>query len=350
MSIINEKDFADDFFVGLVNKSDKILYGVQHTTNRIYELDLNNDHESFIVEVPGENPNQFKLFQTGINVRDKYYFLPFNGKNIVTVMDDAIVDTLDISSHISPSNIGKYMNAIIDNDYLVLIPYGADMILWFDMDNNVIQKSADISQVKKEGDLFYQAFIFNDSLYIPSMTTNNIVVYDLINERVNSIKMPMEYQGFTNMTCYDKDWYFLLKSKPYFFKYNLTNGEKTEEYYFPDNISVYGTTCFDPKCTFLYNGFLYCFPGTSNMVVSINLSNGKINQIHEFDKYCQASELDHNRFVFDGGCCYKGTIFLYYQNNIVLEYNIEKSQIKEHVMKLHPRPYKTAMKYLFELK
>ena len=152
MGILYEKSLTDSFFVSLVRNEKNKLFGIQHTSKRIYMIDLEQDEESMYLDIPDEDDGIMKLFQTAIKVNGKYFFIPFNSDNLV-IMENDKLRSYNINDIVKCKN-GKYMNAIINGKELILIPYSANKIIKVDIEKEIITKVINIKNFKDENDLF----------------------------------------------------------------------------------------------------------------------------------------------------------------------------------------------------
>ena len=336
MGIMYEKSFNDDFFVSLVKKNDKELFGIQHTSRRIYSLNFETNTESLFKDLSFEDDGVFKLFQTAVRVENKVYILPFNSDNLVVLENDD-VRIVDFSKLLTNCNNGKFMNAIKLEHYLVLIPYSSDLIVWYDLEKEEMAKTVNIKDLKKEGDLFYSAVITNNTLYLPSMMSDTIIGYNITSDNLFSFSTGLVNDGFTYIAEESDKLYLLAKSKPSLIEYNLLSKNVSEKLEFPDGLKSYGKTYFDPKCTFLVDQYLYCIPGTANMAVRINIETGKIEEISCLEEFLKNNSLDKGRFVFDGGVRDENKLYLQYQNNVFVEFDTREQSVVKHEMMLNTK-------------
>lgn len=345
MEILYEQDFYDDFFVALVKKEKYRLLGIQHMSKRLYELDLETNRETLYMDLPIVGSNMFKLFQTAVLANDKYYFLPFNSNFLLSMTQDCIINKINIGESHGKNKYGKYMNATIINDELMIIPYGANKIVWVDLGKDCVNKLVDISDVRMEDDLFYSSALLDNIIYLPSMTSNRVIRYNLVTEEVSFFKVGKNSDSFSFAVAYESSVCFLLKNRQGLIFFNPNTYEDQECTNFPSNFNYYGESCFDAKSIYRVGRFLYCFPGTANMAVKIDLKLRSIEQMFEFDRYCQNEDIDKNRFIFDGSLFHDNKIILYCQNNIFLVYDLNTLKIEEHKMKLYPEPSSVGINY-----
>lgn len=334
-SIYYESELKDIFLIGITKVAKDKLIGLQYNSNRLYEVDLRENKIEYLQEIPIWETNVFKLFQTSIMHGCKIYFLPFNSSNMaIYSINTKSIELIKIQQFQGEYKYGRCMNGFVIEDTLIMIPYGAKKILHFDMRICQVTGECSLDGIINDDDLFYSyTQDYDGKLILPSMTSNTVVFYDIKHKYAISKEIGQKDSGYSGIALLDNDLYLLLKDKPGIIKYNLLNQQSKLIDNMPKGFESVKGSFFDAKNVYCINGRMLCFPGNGNMAIEIDLISEEVNEIKSLTKLCEEKYLATNKFIFDGGVISENKIYLYYQDNSIVEYDIDTRNILMHRLK-----------------
>jgi hypothetical protein len=78
-----------------------------------------------------------------------------------------------------------------------------------------------------------------------------------------------------------------------------------------------------------HKNFLFLFPNRANMVCRLDMDNGEITKLSEFDKYCVRKKGEVDASFFGNSAIHKSKLYIWHKSNIFLEYDMETREIRE---------------------
>lgn len=184
--------------------------------------------------------------------------------------------------------------------------------------------------ILKQDDLLFHRFAWVDekNIILSCLCSNHVVIFNLETNEIKISTVGQEDYRFSIVIKYEDSFWLVVKNKLSFLKWNPDRGYVEEFKAFPKGCSIVNDKhCFDSANVYVHNGFLYCFPASCNMAVKFDMKNRMAEEIESLRFYCQDTELNREQSTFDGGIREQNKIYLHYQLDKILEFDLETENV-----------------------
>lgn len=311
------------------------LYGLSFDKNIILKANKNEGTFTYNGLIP-KTTNCLSEYCVIAAVNNKLFFVPFMQDTLLIYdleTENCEEICLCLREELKIQNVGHFSNYCIYHDQLFLIPFGYRAIVSYNLITNEVKHVAFLDHdfpTNSEKQLFTDYEYLDEShLILPTFNTNRIMIFSMFDASFSVIELGDKDYKYCGIKKYNDDFFIVLKNKLMILKCNSKFGIIDKLNNFPLNCKESTAQCFEYKAMCRYQNYLFCFPMMCNMAIKVNLDTGNIEQIEAFNKYCNAKEINTNLCIFDGAFVEGENIYLQYQNNLILHYNIKTDKVIE---------------------
>ncbi len=341
------------FMIGMHQYKGEI-YGIQYDQNEIMKLDSDGKGVRFIGHVPLESEDVLKMYHK-VLVRDKRaYYIPFRQTKICIydfVTNKYEFIPLKLKENKICGDVGLFCEAVFWKEYLVLIPFAYREVVFVHLQTGE-QMTVDIEcDFCKESEVhLFWTYTYKDdnTLILPSLSSNKIMEFDMEKKKYRIVRLGNSSDKWGAIVGYKGRNFLFLKNRLGMLE--LKKDFSVEDTHYFDDIEwdeKERQTFFDPESMALCGDVLYCFPAKWNHAVKIEINNRKANILKCFEPYSNAEELDIDISVIDGSARDGKYIYLNYQLNKILRFDLETEEIKEYERKVYD-PDRTRFREFIE--
>lgn len=334
---ITYESYLDKPFLIALHKVQDDIFGLHVCSNLFYRFNLIDKTLHYCGRISVFDKEESKPFHSIIHYADLYFFVPFWNVNLVIY--DAYKDSwkkIDLSSlkgfpcqenHLP----GYFFGACLFRDQLFLLPFGCRQLIKYHIRTGKLSNCVDFGKtILKQDDLLFHRFAWVDecNIILSCLCSNHVVIFNLETNEIKISTVGQEDYRFSIVIKYEDSFWLVVKNKLSFLKWNPDRGYIEELKVFPKGCSISNDRhCFDSANVYLHNRFLYCFPASCNMAVKFDIKNGVAEEIESLRAYCQDTDLNREQSTFDGGIQVKNKIYLHYQLNKILEFDLETENV-----------------------
>lgn len=337
--------FEEGFWIFLIGmfSYDGHVYGLQFDRNEILELDKDGRGMYPIGSIPVTlEDNGLKMFHRVVVNGEKAYFIPFM-QNEVCIYDFRTKNYSCISIEIDDKKRckgqGLFYEGIVYGEYLVLLPFTYREILFINLKTKE-QTSIDIeNEFSKETDIFlFRTYIYlNDhTVVVPSLSSNKVLELNLETKTYRMKQVGNAEYKYGAAITYEGKHYLLIKN--YLGLLELNEELQTKDTHLMDAIDwdkKERQTFFEPESFVSYGKALYCFPAKWNHAIKIDMETKKASYIESMEVYCSAEGIEKDISIFDGCVKIGKYLYLQYQLDKVLRFDLETEEIKEYPRRIY---------------
>lgn len=319
---------------------DETIWFIQFNSNKLIKADRSTFEVEKIISIPGEPPYRNLLYNCHImDIGESLLLLLEKGRRIYEY--EIETDTIKTySPHIE--NFIIHSEIVIENDHkLYLFPYEGNSILEYDYRRDTT-KERRLGEKKIKAAKCYERV--GSKIYMADKDSNSLYQYDFSDGSYTATKIGPEDNRYWGVKRVGNCYVLPHVQKKAITIWNEENGEITELTEFPGNYS-----CLEGYAylnMYEQNGYLYIFPFFSNMILMVDVKNGKIIQafpdvFYDVD-YDRSSEQFTYAMYFCAenrqGCIYacaayrKGWDLFHLETETIQsqkEFKIEKTEDKE---------------------
>jgi len=335
-SIMYESYLDRPFLIALHKVQDDI-FGMHVCSNLFYRFNLVDKTLHYCGRMPVFDKEESKPFHSIIRFADLYFFVPFWNANLAIY--DAGKDSwakIDLSNlkgfpYQEKHDPGYFFGACLCRDQLFLLPFGCRQLLKYHVRTGKLTICADFGKtILKQDDLLFHRFAWVDekNIILSCLCSNHVVIFNLETNEIKISTVGQEDYRFSIVIKYEDSFWLVVKNKLSFLKWNPDRGYIEEFKTFPKGCSIVNDKhCFDSANVYVHNGFLYCFPASCNMAVKFDMKNRVAEEMESLSSYCQDTGLNREQSTFDGGIREKNKIYLHYQLDKILEFDLETEDV-----------------------
>lgn len=340
---IVDSEPADVFLIGVHQYKGRV-FGIQVNQNIIMELDHDRGvliWHDFIPDVPKGR----KAFHRVCVNENKAYFVPFE-YDWLYIYDFEKENYTKIHINLKTDKMVKskgnfYEIVVLDNE-VVLLPFSYRGVVFVNLitgEQTDIDIEADFKKDKQP--LLFRKYVKIDDKHVavPSLSSNKIMILDLEKKSYRIAEAGNSNVKIGGIYRIDNRLYILCKNFPGIWESDLQL-EHIREIKCLQEIAggeEEKMTYFDPETVEEYGGSLFLFPAKWNHALKIDLKQDKAEIIEPMEKFCSDSDLVENISIIDGGVRCGRCIYLHYQLNKILRFDMETEEIIE-----YPRVFRDA--------
>lgn len=348
------------FMLGLCEYNGNI-YGVDYATNMLLRFDLEDKKIYYQKVIPstGYDANQpYQSYHHIYREDGKLYLIPFRENQIVIWdMKEDVWETipLTITERCTENEPGKFYSCIKYGDILYLLPFGYKKVLACNLVTKEQWFSFDFSDtVLKDDRVFFHPFeyIDNSNIVLTCFGSNHIVIMNLITGDCRIQEVGDKEYRFSTIKKIDSVYVILVKNKLRLLLWNPKTTEVREIKAFPNKAVLYNDRhCFDGETVNIFNKYIYCFPASCNMAVRIDVETLEIIEVEAMRALCSEAQLNHEISTFDGCTRVGNKLYLHYQLDKIVCFNMETEEVSVYERELvdSPEEIKMADKMFLEL-
>lgn len=319
------------------------LYYFMYQRNALLALDLDTYTARYVCSVPNESIfGRDVLYNYSEVIDGKLYLPPFFGNDLVIydcVTNSCQIAGLELQEQYIVENTGKFYGILQHNGLLFLLPYKYPAIIAHDIKTGKTVHCLDLKIVFPElqGTAVYGYFhkyewLDSSRILLPVGQSNTVLEFNLddytyVIHKIGKVALKLGY-----IAKHNEDYWIVPLNKPKLFKWNYSANITEEFSVFPissDKNFLSSEVYFSRNQIVKYKSYLYLFPDQANMVCRLDMENGTIEHLDEFDKYCKRDADEAEIAFFNDVCKHDDKIYTWTKENVLLEYDIESKKIRE---------------------
>lgn len=319
------------------------IYGLHTHSNEVFRFNIIDKELYYYKRFWIFDTNAIKPFHSVIHYQEFIFFIPFWNTELViynskkdtwTKIEIPIIKELELKKEKQKSYTqypGNFYEACLYKNQLFLLPFGCRYMLKYNIATQKISCCMDFGKTILKDDIaLFRKYIWIDdtNIALSCLYSNHIVFFDLETNEIEIKTIGNSYYRFSAIFKFEKSIWLVIKNELAFLEWIPSINHIKEFKNFPDNCSIENNLhCFDESSLFIYKDFLYCFPAACNMAIKFDLTNKTIKEIKSLTKYCQDSRLNRKRPTFDGGMKIENKVYLQYQLEKILEFDLETEKV-----------------------
>lgn len=331
------------YLIGLCHYNGRI-FGLQFNRNAILELDHENRDLVYLGKIPGLpawDPLSSDMKQPFHHIEikdDKAYLVPFRYDRLYIydfLSGGHSEIKLQINKRKTIEGKGNFFGCVFYGEKAVLLPFSYRGVLIVDVKTGEHTETDLSEDFPKETDpMLFRSYIRLDGHRIaaPSISSNKILIWDLDTSQYEVVFVPEKDLKGTAIRRVGNRAYILGNNFLRLWESDLSLSEFSDSHLF-DEIEWDGRerkNYFDDRIFEEYDNDLFCFPAKWTQGIRVDLKSGKARVIRSLEPYCAEERIDRNLSIFSGGVRVGKHMYLQYQLNKILRFDLETEEIVEY--------------------
>ena len=350
--VINE--LFETFLIGMFTHDNQI-YGIQFDRNEIIMLNEMENRLQFCGAIPVKNDYCIgsKLFHRVLVENEKAFFIPFMSRELcIYDFINQVYEIVELDLKIEKicGDQGLFYEGVLYKGYIILLPFTYREIIAIDLRSKE-QLVIDIEEdyPKKEDNILFRKYVWvnEDTIIVPSLSSNKCLVLNLSAMSFRVIRVGSEKIKYGAAITVNCNTYLIMKNYLGIIKLdNDFNALKLECFCDIEWDGNERKTYFDPESVVSYENYIYCFPARWNHAVKIDLLKGATSIVKSIEPYCSNHLLDNNTSIFNGAVRDGRYVYLQYQLDMILKFDLVTEQVTEYPRKICDRDNTKLKRYI----
>ncbi|EOS80735.1 hypothetical protein C817_01342 [Dorea sp. 5-2] len=330
-------------FLIALHKKQNYIYGVNVYNNEVFYLDLTDRELHYCGRLPVLSAWKEKPVHNILIYQDFCFLIPFWNNTNLFIYDCKrslwkkvpLIILHEIERSVRGEKIpGYYYGACMYHDQLFMLPFGCRHLIKYNILTGEVSDCADFGNtlIKEDIVLFHKhEWINTTCIALSCLYSNHIVLFNLETNEMDIKTVGCDDYRFSTIIKYGEIFWIVVKNKLIFLQWNPDTGYVKEFKAFPRGCMIVNDRhCFDESNIYLYSDALYCFPAACNMAVKFDLKQEIAVEIQSLTYYCQDLRLDREQSTFDGGVRDGEKVYLHYQLDKILEFDLRTESVQEY--------------------
>jgi len=332
----------DTRYPGTFSVINNSLYFFLPFRNALLTYDFDTFLPSYSCAIPDKPVfGQSWMYQCCEAMDGKLYFVPLLCDDIAILdceTNSLQVFHLELHDKCITTGKGNFRGIMKYGDMLFLLPVFYSSIIAYDIKTGKTTHCLDLKSIfpqSHESKRYFSRFEWLNAsrILLPSVSENAVLEFDLDDYSYVLHTVGGDGTRLGNIVRYKDHFWVVPLNKPTLIKWNHSENTTEEFSAYPvgfDKKLSDKETYFARNQTIKYKSYLYLFPCHTNMVCRLDMENSKIEHLEEFDRYCIREEGKEKVPHFSTLCIHGDKIYLWTKENILLEYDLEPRDIREH--------------------
>lgn len=340
------------FLIGLCEYNGD-FYGVDYAANILLRFDQRDKkiHYQTLIPTTKYDGNQpYQSYHYIYHEDERLYLIPFRENQIVIwdMEEDAWeVIPLSITERCTDNEPGNFYGCVKYGDILYLLPFGYKKILACNLVTKEQWFSFDFSETILMHDkaLFYPYEYLDDSTIVMTcFYSNHIVIMDLITGDCRIEEVGDKGYRFSAIKKINPGYVIVVKNKLSLLFWDPKTSEVKEIKAFPQKAILHNDRhCFDGETVHIFDKYMYCFPASCNMAIRVDIETFEITEVEGIRPLCIDTRLNHEISTFDGCVRVENKLYLHYQLDKIVCFDMETEEVSEYDRELVSSPEEVRM-------
>jgi hypothetical protein len=336
--------FTEEFWTFLIGMFayKGTAYGLQFDRNEVFKI----DEENGLIPCGRAGVNSYdthKLFHRVSVWGNKAYFIPFMS-DVLYIYDfetkkfEHIPIQIDETKKVDGE--GLFLDCIFIRNSIYLLPFSYRKIVIINLETKS-QKEIDLeNELGKETDKYLiqkgHLWMNEKELLVPLLSSNKCILLDTESDTCRILEVGLKKYKYGTAIEYGGKKYILAKN--YLRLFEIDESYRVNSLHFVEELAdrdLELRTFFDPESFVEYKGKFYCFPARWNHAICIDPVLEKVRFIESLENYCNSDRLNKEIGVFDGAVRIEDCLYLHYQLDLILKFNLETWEVKEISRKIY---------------